>query len=114
MNKIKKDILFVILAFLGPLGVVLLPSLQHFSLSEKKCLVEGLWIFSIYILLTLILTSLAGIPFIGLAFSIFNNLLFFIYLISILVIIFKKSAEENFEIPFATFYAKRIIKMAKL
>lgn len=111
MDKTKIELLFIFMAFFGPLPITLIPSTKNMSKVEKEITVEGLWLFSIYILFTLILLILSGIPFIGLAFSIFNRILLFLYLVAIVSIMFKKSANEEFEIPFATFYAKRIIKM---
>jgi hypothetical protein len=109
MEDKKYDTLFVVLAFLGPMGVVLLPSFAFLSKEEKECVVEGLFLFFFYFIITLILSFLSAVPFLGLAFSMLNSAILLLYVCVLFFLIYKKLTDIYFEIPFASFYAKRII-----
>ncbi len=109
MKEKKYDTMFVVLAFLGPLGVVLLPGFTYLSNEERECVVEGLCLFFIYFVITLVLAFLSAVPFLGLAFSMLNSALLILYLFLLVFVIYKKITDIYFEIPFASFYAKRFL-----
>jgi len=109
MKEEKFSTLFVILAFLGPLGIVLLPSFNLLKQKEKECLLEGISLFFIYFAVTLILAFLSAVPFFGLAFGMLNNLFLLLYLFVVFFVIYRKINDMDFEIPFASFYAKRFL-----
>lgn len=110
MEKEKFELFFLIISFFGPLPIILVPTAKNMSEKEKTIIVEGILIFLIYFIFALILITLSEIPLIGLAFAIFNNILFVCYLLLVIFTVYKKYEDNNFELPFATIYAKKAVE----
>lgn len=111
MEKKKIELFFLMVSFLGPLPIVFVPAAKKMTVNERTVVAEGILIFSLYFLLSLFLITLSEIPLIGLAFSIFNNILFIGYLVLIAFIIYKKYEKNDFELPFASIYAKKAVEI---
>ena len=98
----------LVMCYLGPLVLLLLPGYREEEVLMKRSIREGLLLFFLAFPGLIIIRMLSSVPIIGVLFQALLILSWMVYLISIGWMIVKKHTDPYSQIPFLTAYADRL------
>ncbi len=109
MNK-RDGIFTIVFSFVFPLTLITWGLKDRFERKTRIIAYEGMLFNLTFLLLILMFKYLSLIPLLGIVFSFFFSIVFYVYILFTLIIVIVKAKNPDYELPFLTMYAENLVR----